>query len=179
MNKENKMKSLIIGIIIVILLGLLIGYNLLNKNDNVLKKYIIETVKEDVRDGEKIEVNDVIFASSIIEINTIKFEIKKGKLYINNKFKYVDDDRAISVTGYYYQPTGTYNIYVLTDDEEVYSLTNVLETELLEYNFIEHEIDDIDKLILVDITLEDRMIGQLPERNRVYAKIDEELVWIK
>lgn len=178
-KKKNKSKTFYIGIILVILFGLFIIYSIFNTMNKKIEKFVIEMVESDVSNGENLKVNKIEYASKKIEIGELKLEVKNRKLYINDRIKYIDDDGVIAVTGYLYQPANTYHIYVLTGDEEIYSLTNVNASEVLEYKFIDTEIEDVDKLILVDITLENKVVGQLPERNRAYAIIDEDIVLIR
>lgn len=177
--KKNNGKTIMIGIVVVIVFGLLIFNGIVRNMNNSFEDYVKRVAISDVNEGETLRVNRIEYASKRIELGDIKLEVKNRKLYINNKVKYIDDDGVVAVTGYFYQPADTYYIYVLTGDEEVYSLTNVFEDEISEREFREHEIDDVDRLILLDITLEDEFVGQLSERNRVYVQVDEDLILLR
>ena len=184
MKKNNKKRkqyalTLAIGVGIVLLLGLLLVYNVVKIKNEEFKSYIINELKKDVNEGEKLKVNSVNYGSKRIVFDNLKLEIKHSKLYVDGELKFVDDDDLMVLTAYYYQPTNTYNIYVLTDDDEVYALTNVTKSKILESEFRELEIEDVDRLVLADVTIENELFGRLPEKYRVYVVSDGRLVLVR
>lgn len=186
MKKIKNLISIVIGIVLILILGLFLIYSAIINNADKLERFIITEVEKDVSSGERLKVNNLVYASKKLIMNQdLKLEVKHGSLYINGKFKNIDeDDRILSVTGYFYQPGNTYNIYVLTDDNEVYYLKDVYYEEIFEDDFREYEyndddLDDVERLVLVDITIEDDYVGQLPERYRVYAKINNRIIHLR
>ena len=177
MNKVSK-KTFAIGIIFIVLGLIIISYAIMFNNDKRFKEFVIDTVEDMEEDEQDVDVEKIYASSKKIQLKDEKIRVKGNKLYINDRVKEIDGEKIVRVTGYYYQPADTYNIFVLTASHKIYSIPNVFKSGLMEHDLEYTGISDVSKLILLEVTVEDEMIGLLPERNRVYALVNSELVLV-
>lgn len=171
-------KNLIFILIIAILLVLIIFVR--NREDaTVLTE---EAIKEKLLEeftSETVTINDIERSSDTLKIKDNIFKIEEGNLNINGNNKEINVLEIKSITGYYNQPSDTYNLYLLTEKGSVYKATNVSADNINNTTFKETELSKVDSLLLIDLTIVDEMIGQIPERYRVYAEIEEDIIHIE
>lgn len=178
MKKKIEKKTIIIGICFIVLGLIIISYGIMFNNDKRFKEFVIDTIDDMEEDGQDIEVNKIYNASRKLNMNNEKIRVKGNKLYINDTVKEIKGEKIVRVTGYYYQPADTYNIFVLTDSHKIYSIPNVFKSGLTSSDLEYAGISDVSKLILLDVTIEDEVMGYVPEKNRVYALVNNELVLV-
>ncbi|MBQ2873495.1 MAG: hypothetical protein IJE89_05805 [Bacilli bacterium] len=171
-------KNLIFILIITILLVLVIFIRNRENNTLLTEEEIKEKLLEDFT-SETVTINDIGRASDILKVNNNIFKIEDGVLNINGNNKEINIVEIKSITGYYNQPSDTYNLYLLTEKGSVYKATDVSSESISNPVFNETELKKVDSLLLIDLVIIDEMIGQTPERNRVYAEIEEDITQIK
>ena len=122
-KKQNKLIIICIALVLIVTLAVILG--IINNKNSKLKEFVIETAEKDIEEGDKLTVNKVVMASKKLEIYELKIRVKNGKLYINDKLKEIEGETIDTVTGYYYQPTDVYNLFVLTKNNKIYNLPNI------------------------------------------------------
>lgn len=126
---------------------------------------------------DKVVVNSVVDATGRISFyeygEELVAEVINGEVKIGNTIRKINGEKAVSVTGYYYQPGGVTHFYVLTESKKVYVLSYDVLLGIGNREFKVTDVTNVDKLVLYDVEVYAKDIGQVDERNRVYAVIGD------
>ena len=103
----------------------------------------------------------------------LAMEVINDEVKIGNTTKKIDGEKVVSITGYYYQPGGVTHLFALTESKKVYVLSYDVLSGIGDREFKETDVNDVERLVLYDVCVYAADIGQVDERNRVYAVIGD------
>lgn len=190
-------KNFIFGILLVFVL-LLIGCLLLKdkeikelENDlNELKNN--ETVETELLTEEKLKIhmgawvtekqqmtiNEITYATSNLTINDYNVKVENNAVKINDTIKEIDNELIEKVTGYFEQSADLIHIYTLSKNQNIYKLSFSKTNGLTDETFSKINLNNIDDLVLANVTIIQDEIGETPEKYRVYAIKDNEVLLV-
>ncbi len=190
-------KNFIFGILLVFVL-LLVGCLLLKdkeikelENDlNELKNN--ETVETELLTEEKLKIhmgawvtekqqmtiNEITYATSNLTINDYNVKVENNAVKINDTIKEIDNEPIEKVTGYFEQSADLIHIYTLSKNQNIYKLSFSKTNGLTDETFSNINLNNIDDLVLANVTIIQDEIGETPEKYRVYAIKDNEVLLV-
>ena len=170
------MRKKIITIFILIVSISLTGCN------NKLTEQKIKNKLEENTEERTFKINEVTYATDTITINDIKMNVKDNTITLGDYTNTTDNELNKQITGYYDQPSATYKIYRLSEEEN--GKTTIWEMQKNDtdaFNSVgwtNKFIDNATDLILIDCIEIMDPVGQTPLRYQVYALVDNELILI-
>lgn len=198
-------KNLIFGIVLVFIL-LLIGClflkdkeiqelekdlndlknNEIEQNDKTSKDETTSLTEEELKlhigawvtEKQQMTINKISHANNSITISNIKVNVENNNVKIDNTTKGIENDSINKVTGYFEQSADLIHIYVLTENKNVYKLSYSKTNGLTNETFKKINIDNVDDLVLADVTIIQDEIGETPEKYRIYVIKGKEVLLI-
>jgi len=170
------MKKNIITILLLIASLCLTGCNDKLTEEKIKNKLEVNT------EERNFKVNNVIYATSSIKINDINMNVKDNTITLGDYTSTSIGENNKQITGYYNQPSATYKIYKLSEDEN--GKTTIMEMQKNDTDpfnsvgWVNKFIDNATDLILIDCIEIMNPIGQTPLKYQVYAIVDNELILI-
>lgn len=131
-----------------------------------------------VTEKQQMSVNKIIYADNSLNIDNIDIKIENGNINIDNIIKVIEDETVVKVTGYFEQASNFIYIYVLTENKNIYKLNYSKETGLTNEMFKKISLDNIDDLVLADVTIVEDETEKTSNEYRVYAIRDREVLLV-
>lgn len=166
---------------IITIFLLIASLGLTGCNDKLTEEKIKNKLEVNTEE-RTLKVNEVTYATNTITINEIDMNVKDNTITLGDYTSTSNGEIHKQITGYYAQPSGTYKIYILSEDSNgKKTIWEMQKNDTDPFNSVgwtNKSINNATDLILIDCIETMEPVGQTPLRYQVYALVDNELILI-